>query len=336
MKQKDGGPVLVGVGGWAYLPIKHANKLRVCSKLYDFVELNSTYYKLPKVESAIKWRKLVPDDFEFTVRTNGKLTHGNHLRPTEENFRIYDKMLEICRALDARILHFQFPPSFKVTREVISDWRSFFKTAEKRGVRRNPGLNYAFEVRSSSNNNSAGDSSSLQEFYDEFDIIPTGDASRSDVRPSSDSKILYTRVFGPGDHTKWSFDSNEIENLKKKVESIPARRRYVTFHNITMYDDASRFKSSVHGEDREITLQKRLGEPADGGESLRRTLLLSRVKFPVSKQELEKQVGWKTFDTSGGRKVHVSEPLNRLEDEEEKKYNSVDEIMESLLEKQVV
>jgi len=79
-----------------------------------------------------------------------------------------------------------------------------------------------------------------------------------------------------------------------------------------------------------------LGEPADGGESLRRTLLLSRVKFPVSKQELEKQVGWKTFDTSGGRKVHVSEPLNRLEDEEEKKYNSVDEIMESLLEKQVV
>ena len=99
---------LVGVGGWAYLPVRHVNKLKVCSKLYDFVELNSTYYKLPLLEDASKWRKTVPEELEFTVRANSKLTHDSHLEPTEENFRIYQKTLNICDALNATVLHFQF------------------------------------------------------------------------------------------------------------------------------------------------------------------------------------------------------------------------------------
>ncbi|MHB8567070.1 MAG: DUF72 domain-containing protein [Nitrososphaerales archaeon] len=311
--------VLVGVGGWAYLPIRHTNKLQACSKLYDFVELNSTYYKLPMIESVIKWRKLVPDEFEFTVRANGKLTHENYMKPIEENFRIYQKMLEICRALGARILHFQFPPSFKVTSEVIKDWREFFISADKLG-KWNAGLSHAFEIR-----NSDSDTTALERFYDDFDIIPTGDATKSgNIRTSANSKILYTRVFGLGDHTRWSFDSEEIESLKKKVEKSPAKRRYVTFHNMTMYEDASRMKSSVLGN--EIDALHRNFE--FGGDSLQRVLLLSRIKFPATRAELESQFGWKTFDAGSGKRVHVGKHLAALPDNKE--FNSVEEITQSL------
>jgi len=233
------GDTLIGVGGWAYLPIKHANKLEVCARLYDFVELNSTYYKLPSILSVRKWRTQVPESFEFTVRANRKLTHETHLKPTEENFRLFERMLEISESLKARVLHFQFPSTFEVTKRVVADWRDFFKSAPKK----NEGPHYAFEIR----NLVSANSKEVRSFLAENDIIPTADASKDKVEPSAESKIVYSRVFGHGDHTQWSFDSSELEEMKERLESIPAKRRYVTFHNITMYEDASRMRSLVKG-----------------------------------------------------------------------------------------
>ena len=231
--------MLIGVGGWAYLPIKHGDRLAVCSRLYDFVELNSTYYKLPAIQSVRKWRTKVPESFEFTIRANRKLTHETHLRPTEENFQLFERMLEISDALKASILHFQFPSTFEVTNQVVTDWRDFFNSAPKP----KNALHYAFEIR----NLASANSNQVKSFLAENDIIPTTDASREKVEPSAESKIVYSRVFGHGNHTQWSFDSTELKELKEKVGSVPARRRYVTFHNITMYEDASRMRGLVKG-----------------------------------------------------------------------------------------
>jgi len=59
--------VLVGVGGWAYLPVE-GDKLKACSGLYDFVEVNSTFYMYPSLSTVRSWRRRVPQDFEFTVK----------------------------------------------------------------------------------------------------------------------------------------------------------------------------------------------------------------------------------------------------------------------------
>ena len=304
---------LIGVGGWDYLPMKR-NKLEVCAKLYDFVELNSIYYRLPSIETVRRWRTQVPENFEFTIRANRELTHVGHLKPTKENFQLYERMLEISDALKARILHFQFPPSFEVTDDVIADWRDFFKSERSQS-----GLHKAFEIRNVASMNS----NRVKSFLTENDFIPTVDASRLKMESSADSKIAYTRVFGHGEHTQWSFDSSELQQLKENVESTPARRRYVTFHNITMYEDASRMRTLVKG-----TTGHQIVSRPSGLDSFKDTLSQAQISFPVSKAKLRSTLSWRTFDLTNGKKVHLGEYLEQLPDS--KQYESVSEILKDL------
>jgi uncharacterized protein YecE (DUF72 family) len=306
---------LVGVGGWAYFPLKLGNKLEICSRLYDFVELNSTFYKVPLLTQVKKWRARVPDSFEFTVRASRELTHEGLLRPSNKNLKIFENHLQICKELDARILHFQFPPRLEVTGELVREWKEFFVSANQLTKSRNGDLHFAFEVR---NSNSSG-SSSLNSFYRENDIIPCSDATNTSLSVSSDSKILYTRVFGPGEHTKWSFDTNELFTLSKKVESIPARKRYVTFHNITMYEDASRMKNILETGKETIT------KGPVGLESFQRILSLARIKYPISKKALLEVFRWRTFSSDREMKKHMGEILEELP---ERQYMTLEEIIQ--------
>ena len=289
--------VSVGVGGWAYLPGRNRNKLETCSKLYDFVEVNSSFYKLPDIELAKKWRASVPVKFQFSVRANGKLTHENHLEPTTENFDAFEENLVICRSLGAFVLHFQFPPSFEVTKEVIANWHQFFGSMQKE-----QGLYYAFEVR----NPKTKTDPFLQSFIQDNDFIPCDDISRDDLKPSDDSKILYSRVFGLGDHTKWSFATPELEEMKEKIASISATRKFVTFHNMTMYEDGARMKE---------LLKPARGDPSGatvGIASLEEVLLAEEIEFPISGQELASQIAWRTITSPDGRRIHPNEITSKI------------------------
>jgi len=307
----DSPGVSVGVGGWAYFPVRQ-NKLALCSKVFDFVEVNSTFYKLPPVKLASKWRDTVPEEFQFSMRASGKLTHEKHLEPSEENFREYEKNLAISRMLQAFVLHFQFPPSFEVTRQVVNNWKNFFSSARKEH-----GLSLAIEIR----NLGAVNSNYLSSFFEDYDIIPTSDVSRNEVRTSNRSKILYSRIFGLGDHTRWSFSTSELGGLKEKLEKVSASKKYVTFHNITMYEDAARLKNLIR-EGVDLDPVRPIGK-----ESLKQGIISSRIVFPVSYSELLAELSWRVITAENGRRVHADEAINKLPDVF--KFNSIDEILKN-------
>jgi len=87
---------LIGTGGWAYFQIPGVHPLVAYSKAFNFVEVNSTFYELPSLKEAEKWRKLVPPTFQFTVRANKAITHKCKLQPTQEAFETFEKMRQIC------------------------------------------------------------------------------------------------------------------------------------------------------------------------------------------------------------------------------------------------
>jgi uncharacterized protein YecE (DUF72 family) len=302
--------VSVGVGGWAYFPLKQGNRLSATSKLFDFVELNSSFYKLPEVKSARKWRSSVSENFEFSMRANHKLTHENHLEPTEENFEEYQRNLSICKALRAFVLHFQFPPSFNVTREVVDGWRNFFSS-----LKNTRDLNFAIEVRNPTSVNNAY----LRSFLNDFDIIPTSDPFKSELQASSSSRILYSRVFGLGEHTKWSFSTTELQDIEQRVAKTPANRRYVTFHNITMYEDGARLKNMLNQEGHELLA------PVTGVNSLKESLVAERLRFPVSAEEMTSQLSWRTMVLPDNRRIHVDEITRNLD--QNIRFDSLEQIL---------
>jgi len=302
---------MIGVGGWAYLPGRHQNKLGVCSKLYDFVEVNSTFYKLPPLELAMKWRLSVSDQFEFSVRANRKLTHERHLEPTEENYSEYRKNIAICDALRAGVLHFQFPPSFEVTRNVITGWRNFFSS-----VGRKSGVHPAIEVR----HNDFAHSPLLHSFFRDFDIIPVNDPSRNEIDFSSVSGIQYSRVFGRGEHTIWSFSTSELEELKDKVMSTSSVRKYVTFHNITMYEDAARMREIVRPGGSEPHLS------ISAIDSLKEALVAERIVYPVTRSELSARLGWRVLVANETQRVHCDELIDKAQDTQE--FDSMPQVLD--------
>jgi len=79
--------VHIGCCGWSYLEErefaaqikrKYSTKLQAYAQLFDAVEINSTFYRLPRVSTAQKWRDeagAVNSKFEFTVKAYQGITH---------------------------------------------------------------------------------------------------------------------------------------------------------------------------------------------------------------------------------------------------------------------
>lgn len=295
----------IGTGGWAYLECtKEKDKLLAYSKLFNFVEVNSTFYVYPRLSLVRSWRRRVPSEFIFSVRCIRDLTHKFGLRPCEEAFKIFERIMKICKVLKAPILHLETPPSLQFDEERIQLAREFFSSIMPKDIK------LTLEVRSGLNEKVLG-------FMQDYGLIPCVDLSRENLPIESD--ILYSRLFGKGLHTLYQFDDDELIEIEAKANKGNYRRAFLVFHSLRMYEDALRLK--VHMEKGEF--QK--PEGTERVDFLR--MILSQTSFPCSKQEIIQKHGWKVVNTKSGKRIHVSKLLENIPD---RVYTDVDEIITKL------
>lgn len=84
---------LIGTGGWSYFKVAGHRSLAAYSKVFDFVEVNSTFYRVPSLKRVELWRRTVPRDFTFAVRCNRDLSHKHRLKPVDGAFQVFAEML---------------------------------------------------------------------------------------------------------------------------------------------------------------------------------------------------------------------------------------------------
>ena len=77
---------------------------------FGTVEINNTFYQLPKRETFINWHKEAPKNFLFTVKANRFITHIKRLKDTQEPL---DRFLERTLLLKEHLgpILYQLPPS---------------------------------------------------------------------------------------------------------------------------------------------------------------------------------------------------------------------------------
>ncbi|MCP8308412.1 MAG: DUF72 domain-containing protein [archaeon] len=295
----------IGTGGWAYLDTKERDRLAAYSKLFNFVEVNSTFYVHPRLTLVQSWRKRVSSEFVFSVRCHRDLTHKFGLVPYEEAFQIFERMMKICKILRAPILHLETPSLLQFNKEKIRLAKEFFGSIMPRDVK------LAFEVRSGLNEDVLG-------LMQDSDLIPCVDLSREKMPIESD--ILYSRLFGKGTHTLYQFDDDELMEIENKATLGTHRRTFLVFHSLRMYEDAHRLK--VHMESGKFPKPKE----HIGIESLKK--ILSQIRFPCSKQEIIQQHGWMVVNMSSGKRIHVSSLLQNLHDGI---YTDIDQIVKEVM-----
>ncbi len=82
------------------------------AELFDTVELNATFYRLPTPESVERWRDAAPPGFVFAVKGSRYLTHLKRLLDAGEGLRrFYDPVGRLGRKLGPVL--WQLPPHMK-------------------------------------------------------------------------------------------------------------------------------------------------------------------------------------------------------------------------------
>jgi uncharacterized protein YecE (DUF72 family) len=78
----------VGCSGWSYdawinhfYPKRYESKrfLEYYSRVFDYVEIDSTFYSIPKRSMVQRWAAVTPEHFRFTAKFPQVVTHDTRL-----------------------------------------------------------------------------------------------------------------------------------------------------------------------------------------------------------------------------------------------------------------
>ncbi len=120
----------VGCSGWVY---KHWRGIlypeglpqrlwfQRYSEEFDTVEINASFYRVPKPETFDGWRNKAPDGFRYAVKVNRFITHLKKLVGVEETLNDF---VALARKLGPTLgpLLYQLPPSLKLDLERLESF----------------------------------------------------------------------------------------------------------------------------------------------------------------------------------------------------------------------
>jgi uncharacterized protein YecE (DUF72 family) len=112
--------IRIGTQGWNYdgwvksfYPPKTPAKemLSLYAKIFDTVEIDSTFYAIPAENSVRGWYEKAPEGFLFSVKLPSEITHKNRLRDSEKHLLDFlQRMLLLKEKLGCILI--QLPPDF--------------------------------------------------------------------------------------------------------------------------------------------------------------------------------------------------------------------------------
>jgi uncharacterized protein YecE (DUF72 family) len=122
--------VRIGCSGWNYrdwrgtfypdgLPARRW--LEHYAGVFDTVEVNATFYRLPSRDAVARWVQQTPEEFQFTVKASRYLTHMRRLRDMDEGVaRFYERIEPLVHAGRLGPLLWQLPERFPRDDEVLA------------------------------------------------------------------------------------------------------------------------------------------------------------------------------------------------------------------------
>ena len=118
------GVVRVGCSGWNYAhwrngvfyPPRLASRawLDHYARHFDTVEVNMTFYRLPKVEAVARWVEESPTGFLFAIKVSRYLTHVKRLRETGPGLETFlARLAPLLASPKLGPFLWQLPPNFR-------------------------------------------------------------------------------------------------------------------------------------------------------------------------------------------------------------------------------
>ncbi len=210
--------LLAGTSGYSFkewkgsfypADIKADGMLGFYATKFPTIEINNTFYRLPKEHVLLEWASQVPDGFTFAIKASQRITH--HTRLKAESQSLVEFLLKNTAVLAERMgpILFQLPPNLKKDVERLKGFLGYLP-ADRR---------YAFEFRHES-------------WWDEdmFSVLRERDIAMC-VSESADLKcpVVCTASWGYLRLHKLDYDQTAFEEWAKTVTAQPWSEAYVYF-----------------------------------------------------------------------------------------------------------
>jgi uncharacterized protein YecE (DUF72 family) len=196
---------------------------------FSLLELNSTFYQYPREKTVESWRVKAPANFEFTVKAHQDMSHKAKLKVEELSLQAFQRMKQVCQALNAKILLLQTPDSFRPDK--LADTEKFFKAIEREG------LILVWETRGSAWE-AAEVYKTFGQILEKLDVVHVTDPFG--VMPAYISEIAYFRLHGLGKRMYYyQYSDAELQRLRELIVTYEKKGKdvYVFFNNLSMFED---------------------------------------------------------------------------------------------------
>lgn len=194
----------VGTSGWHYgdwvgpfYPRDLSKKgfLTHYAEHFYTVEINNSFYQLPKKETLLNWRRSVPEGFLFAVKASRFITHMKKLKDAEKAVHSFLNRVGVLGDKLGPIL-FQLPPRWRYNPERFNDFLEIMPT----------GYRYAFELRDRTWQNPEA-YEAMKCFNVAFCIYEL-DGFLSPKTITAD--FIYVRLHGPGGPYRGKYDTSTL------------------------------------------------------------------------------------------------------------------------------
>lgn len=91
--------------------------LTLYSKVFNAVEINSTFYRKPTAKTLLKWADETPEEFKFFIKIPKTLSHEKRLENCKEEISAFCHHIQSHLKDKLAGFLYQFPPSFKNNEE---------------------------------------------------------------------------------------------------------------------------------------------------------------------------------------------------------------------------
>ena len=134
----------IGCSGWSYSAWKgpfypsnmdnSSDWLSYYASVFDYVEIDSSFYRMPNLFTVKNWLKKTPENFKFTAKFPKVITHDKHLKDVSRELEYFHQSMLPLRDKTLALL-IQLPPSLKITegldnlRQVVSELDTKFRYA---------------------------------------------------------------------------------------------------------------------------------------------------------------------------------------------------------------
>jgi uncharacterized protein YecE (DUF72 family) len=228
--------VLVGTSGWQYYhwiekfypkDLKSKDFLKLYSKYFKTVEINTTFYHFTRKETFLKWRGEVSNkNFIFAIKLHRFFTHLKKLNLKKEDQKILEDFLKNLSVLEDNLgpLLIQLPPSFK-NEEKLKNFIKLFKKISKSVFKKYPQI--AVEIRNKNLLNPK-----IYKFFKKEGIaFVISDSLKWPTDIIKTTNFVYVRFHGKPQIFSSKYSEEELKDYAQKIKKLKPKILYAYFNN---------------------------------------------------------------------------------------------------------